>query len=96
MPSIAFQSRLRTATEQCALTMSIQHRLIVGDPSNEVRRVKSPPENLLVSLASQALVTISGSINNTRVAPDDILHSHIARHFVAYLRLVCPGLCKRT
>ncbi|KAF8967119.1 hypothetical protein BDZ97DRAFT_567431 [Flammula alnicola] len=88
MPSISFKSKVRTVTNSCALTMIVQHRLLVGQRSDIIHRMKqSPPEGVDIILASQLVITISGTLNGARVSPENIMASHIARHLVDYLRM---------
>lgn len=92
MPSIAFQSRVRTMAETCTLTMIIEHRLILGQPSDVVHRLKPPPDGFTnILLGPQPIFTITGTVNNVRMSSTAIRDSHIVRHFVEYLRMVCSA-----
>ncbi|KJA21151.1 hypothetical protein HYPSUDRAFT_745487 [Hypholoma sublateritium FD-334 SS-4] len=88
MPSIAFQSRVRTTAETCTLTMIIEHRFILGQPSDVVHRLKLPLDGFTnILLGPQPVFTIKGTVNNIQVSSTAIRDSHIARHFVEYLRM---------
>ncbi|KAF9485902.1 hypothetical protein BDN70DRAFT_870846, partial [Pholiota conissans] len=88
MPSVAFKSRIKTVTEACTLTMVVQHRLLVGMPSDTLLTLKhSPPKELAVFLASNLFFTISGSLNAVDISSKEIKDSHITRHLVEYLRV---------
>lgn len=78
--------------ETCTLTMIIEHRLILGQPSDAVHRLKLLPDGFTnILLGPQPVVTIKGTVNNIQVSSTAIRDSHIARHFVEYLRMVCAA-----
>lgn len=69
--------------------MIIEHRLHVGQTSDTVLHLKRlPPEDLDVSLASNLLITISGTLNTVGISSKEIQDSHITRHLVEYLSMV--------
>jgi len=91
MPTIAFKSKVRTASEHCNLSLNIRHRLLLGQPSESdlVFDMKPTiPEAVDVLLFSNLIITVSGSLDGTRSAPAELKASHIAYHLVDFLQTV--------
>lgn len=89
MPTIALKSKVRTALEHCSLSLNIRHRLLLGQPSDIIFDMKPTlPEAVDVLLLSNLLITVSGSLDGTRIMPVELKASHIAHHLMDFLRMV--------
>ena len=89
MPTFAFKTRTRTVSENCALDLVVQHRLVAGEPSNTLLvKKRPPPQGIDIILVSPLAITISGMLNGTRILPSQLKSSCIAQHLPEYLRMV--------
>ena len=93
MPTIALKSKVRTELDHCSLSLNIRHRLLLGQTSDPVFDVKPIiPEAVDVLLLSNLLITVSGSLDGTRITPAELKASHIANHLVDFLQTVLHSL----
>jgi hypothetical protein len=93
MPIIALKSKVRTASEHCSLSLNIRHRLLLDQPSDTVLDMKPTiPEAVDVLLFSNLLITVSGSLDGTRITPAELKASYIANHLVDCLQTVLHSL----
>ena len=90
MPIITLKSKVRTASEHCSLSLNVQHRLLLGQLSDPVFDMKTAtPEAVDVLLYSNNLsITVSGSLDGTRITPAELKASHIASHLLDFLQTV--------
>lgn len=89
MPTITFKSKVRTALEHCSLSLNIRHRLLLGQSSDPLFDMKpTVPEAVDILLFSNLLITVSGSLDGTRITPAELKASHIANHLVVFLQTV--------
>jgi len=92
MPTIAFKSKVRTVSENCTLNLVIRHRLVAGEPSEDVCNINaSPPQSIAITLTAPLMITISGVLNGKRIPQEKLKESNVAQHLVEYLRVVAIG-----
>ncbi|KAF8798876.1 hypothetical protein BYT27DRAFT_7121856 [Phlegmacium glaucopus] len=90
MATIALKSKIRTASEHCNFSLNIRHRLLLGQPSESdlVSDMKPTiPEAVDILLFSNLVITVSGSLDGTRITPAELKASHIANHLVDFLQM---------
>ncbi len=89
MPTIAFQSRIRTVSDNSALNLIVQHRLVAGEPSDTLQIMKNPPPpGVDIILVSPLTITISATLNGTKIPLEQLILSRIAQYLPEYLRMV--------
>jgi hypothetical protein len=90
MPSIACRSKVRAASDHCSLTLNTRHRLVAGEPSDTLYPVNRTrfPECVDIRLASNLVVTLSGTLDGSEIPAAEIIASSLAQHLVDYLQTV--------
>lgn len=90
MPTVAFKTRIRAQSECYALTLDVQHRLVVGTLSNALEiRSSRPLDELNIYGASSIAISLSGKLDATTISAEKIASSQVADHLVDYFRTVC-------
>lgn len=84
MPSFSSSSVVRTADP--SLLLEVTHFLVQNSPSETVHIVRGNiPENVNVILASDLVITLSGTLDRMKIRSTDIAISAVALHFKQYL-----------
>jgi hypothetical protein len=88
MPTIAFQSRIRTVSDNSALNLVVRHRLVAGEPSDTLQVIKNSPPDVDIIPVSPLTISISATLNGRRIPPEQLILSRIAQYLPEYLRTV--------
>ena len=84
MPSFCFSAVVRTADP--TLLLDITHFLVQNSPSETIHKVRgNVPENVDVLLASDLVITLSGTLDHVKIPSADIAKSTVTLHFKRYL-----------
>lgn len=89
MPTIAFQSRIRTVSDNSALSLVVRHRLVAGEPSDTLQIMKISPPAVDIIPVSPLTISISATLNGRRIPLEQLILSRIAQYLPEYLRTVC-------
>ncbi|KIM89006.1 hypothetical protein PILCRDRAFT_207924 [Piloderma croceum F 1598] len=84
MPTFSSSSVVRTADP--SLLLEVTHFLVQNSPSETAHVVRGNiPENVNVILASDLVITLSGTLDRMKIRSIDIAISAVALHFKQYL-----------
>lgn len=95
MPSFSYSAALRI--DNPSLVIETTHFLVHDLPSETTHMVYgSVPTDVDVLLASDLVISISGTLDRVRLSSMDISKSAVALHLKRYLETVCFNvMCKR-
>jgi hypothetical protein len=89
MPSFECKSVVRVFSDAFSLALKSRHHMIVGSAFDAITSTKARlPDNVEVLLASDLVLSLSGTLDGTTISSQDLMNSAVTNHLLNYLETV--------